>query len=167
MIPYGLSISEGKSCIKISWVCFVMLLSVLNQCVNVRSCSYGLPIQPHTDSQIKHTTGGVVIDLHADSVNTAPDPSCFDMDGADPDSVQSVNQLNHPAAPECAQGLTHRNLYSYLVESVYLHFQTRKGFNVTEQACSDLPHELLYECNLVSKSELWEFETGTKCVIYC
>lgn len=96
-----------------------MLLSVLNQCVNVRSCSYWLAIQPHTDSQIKHTTGGVVIDLHVDSVNTAPRPSCFDMDGADLDSEKSVNQLIHPAAPKCAvlSGLTHRNLYSYFIDN--------------------------------------------------
>lgn len=81
----------------------------------MRSCSYGLPIEPHIDPQIKHTTGGVVIDLHADSLNTTPRPSCFDMDGADLDSVQSVNQRIHPAIPKCAMlsGLTHRNLYLF------------------------------------------------------
>ncbi len=45
-------------------------------CVNVHSWCQGLAVQPHTDSQIKHTTGGVVIDLHADSMNAAPRLSC-------------------------------------------------------------------------------------------
>jgi len=53
-----------------------------------------------------------VTDLHTDSPNSTPRPSCFDMDGADLDSVQSVN---HPAIPKCAMlsGLTHRNLYLF------------------------------------------------------
>lgn len=61
-------------------------------------------------------------------------------------------------------------LISSIIEHVDLHFLEKNWYGCYFTGMLWSPTwTLLYECDLVSKSgnpELWELETGTKCVIY-